>query len=153
MTIPFLVGYKGGDALNVCFNTVAVLFLCEIDNIVYAVGVGERTKSRYEELGRVELEDVEAATLARSKTAHSFFVMVMPILGVLTQSTGSDFVSMFLCRFAFFLGSVAEVYVPGETKLGKFIKQVLGAFAAFVLGFIAMIGLALASGGKVPGFF
>ena len=33
MSIPLLVVQKGGDALNVSFNTVAVLFLLEIDNV------------------------------------------------------------------------------------------------------------------------
>jgi hypothetical protein len=28
--VPFLVLVKGGDALSVCFNTVAILFLTEV---------------------------------------------------------------------------------------------------------------------------
>ena len=103
MTITFLVGYKGGDALNVCFNTVVVLFLCETDNIAYAVAVGERSKSRFEELGRVVLEDAKAVTLVRSKAEHSFLLVFMPILGVLMQSRGSDFVSIFWAALRFSL--------------------------------------------------
>jgi hypothetical protein len=30
LTVPFLVPYKGGDALSVCFNTIAILFLTEV---------------------------------------------------------------------------------------------------------------------------
>ena len=28
--VPFLVLVKGGDALSVCFNTIAILFLTEV---------------------------------------------------------------------------------------------------------------------------
>jgi hypothetical protein len=30
MAVPFLVLFKGGDALSVCFNTIAILFLTEV---------------------------------------------------------------------------------------------------------------------------
>ena len=29
-TVPMLVLLKGGDALSVCFNTIAILFLTEV---------------------------------------------------------------------------------------------------------------------------
>jgi hypothetical protein len=29
-TVPGLVLFKGGDALSVCFNTIAILFLTEV---------------------------------------------------------------------------------------------------------------------------
>ena len=28
--VPWLVLFKGGDALSVCFNTIAILFLTEV---------------------------------------------------------------------------------------------------------------------------
>ena len=28
--VPILVLFKGGDALSVCFNTIAILFLTEV---------------------------------------------------------------------------------------------------------------------------
>ena len=30
VAVPFLVLLKGGDALSVCFNTIAILFLTEV---------------------------------------------------------------------------------------------------------------------------
>ena len=42
----FVVVYKGGDAVSVCFNTVAILFLCGIDNIAFEVGLSERLRAR-----------------------------------------------------------------------------------------------------------
>ena len=31
MAVPIVVVYRGGDALSICFNTVAVLFLSEVE--------------------------------------------------------------------------------------------------------------------------
>ena len=55
LAIPLLVMYKGGDALSVCFNTVAMLFLCEIDNLLYAILLPERERARVEVEGRVSV--------------------------------------------------------------------------------------------------
>ena len=33
MNVSNLVLHKGGDSLSVCLNTIAILFLCEVDNI------------------------------------------------------------------------------------------------------------------------
>ena len=33
LNVPVLVVMKGGDALSVCLNTVAILFMCDVDNI------------------------------------------------------------------------------------------------------------------------
>ena len=30
VAVPMLVLFKGGDALSVCFNTIAILFLTEV---------------------------------------------------------------------------------------------------------------------------
>jgi hypothetical protein len=30
LAVPFLVLIKGGDALSVCFNTIAIIFLTEV---------------------------------------------------------------------------------------------------------------------------
>jgi hypothetical protein len=34
VAVPFLVLVKGGDALSVCFNTIAILFLTEVTNML-----------------------------------------------------------------------------------------------------------------------
>eukprot|EP01052_Picozoa_sp_SAG31_P026475 SAG31_NODE_2400_length_5775_cov_2.602185_2_plen_466_part_00 len=44
--IPQLVLFRGGDALSIALNTIAVLFLCEIDNLAFMFGFLERLKVR-----------------------------------------------------------------------------------------------------------
>ena len=54
-SVILLVVYRGGSALAVCLNTVAVLFLLEIDNLAFAHGLSEKTRRRAEARGRVPL--------------------------------------------------------------------------------------------------
>jgi hypothetical protein len=35
MTIPRLVWFRGSDALSICFNSLAVLFILELDNAIF----------------------------------------------------------------------------------------------------------------------
>lgn len=55
MAVPFIVLMKGGDALSVCFNTVALLFLCDIDNLTYRILLNERLRTRVEVRGKTRL--------------------------------------------------------------------------------------------------
>ena len=73
--VPVLVTFLGGDSLSVCFNTIAIIFMCEIDNLCYHYGLPERTRSRVEDAGRVDLDDAEAEGMARSKDGHIFTIV------------------------------------------------------------------------------
>lgn len=73
---PILVALRGGDALSVCMNTVALLFLSEVDTVSYELGLSERVKSRVEEAGRIELDETEAKMLTRTKAIHVAVVMI-----------------------------------------------------------------------------
>ena len=81
--VPRLIGNKGGDALNVSLNTVAVLFLAEVDNAFYALALSERTKVRVEEAGRVVLTEDERTSLQNTKTV--FLVIVFTNLIVVVS--------------------------------------------------------------------
>merc|ERR1712118_394790 len=63
----FALTLLGGHVLRVCFNTVAILFLCEIDNGAYKLGLSKRVRRRMEAAARVELDEDAEATLVRAK--------------------------------------------------------------------------------------
>ena len=65
--IPAVVLTQGGSALNICFNTLAVLFITEVDNLSYTFGLGERAKERVDTYGHVVLDDYEARQLSVTK--------------------------------------------------------------------------------------
>ena len=123
---PILVLFKGGDALSVCFNTVAVLFLCEIDNLLYTILLPEREQARLEVEGRVELGEVEAAALMRSKVMHVVVVAaVVPCAVVLRSRT--------LSHFAFYVVGVTEA-VWGSGSVGEACKEVWKITGRYLLG-------------------
>lgn len=76
-TVPLLVLWRGSDATSICLNTVAMLFLAEIDNIMYRVGLDESIRREVESAARVELQDAEREALAKFKTAHLVAIPIM----------------------------------------------------------------------------
>lgn len=80
--VPLLVIFKGGDGLTVCFNTIAIIFMCEIDDVAYEIGLAERVRVRVEHAGRVELSDNELKALSRSKIIHIIAVAFSCMLSV-----------------------------------------------------------------------
>ena len=73
-SVLMLITIQGGDALNVCLNAVAVLFLVELDNIFYQIGLGERVRVLIETNGRVVMDEDERKSLSFSKVAHCVIV-------------------------------------------------------------------------------
>eukprot|EP01043_Picozoa_sp_COSAG02_P050629 COSAG02_NODE_5227_length_4525_cov_1.708540_2_plen_513_part_00 len=117
--VPALVHFKGGDALSVCLNTVAILFLCDIDNIAFGLALGERVRARVEAARGVELNDGEASALARTKAVH----VVLIVLAVL--ALGNDLI----VPLAFLLGGVVEtLLLGGAVEKCKRVGKVLGAW-------------------------
>ena len=61
---------QGGDALSVCFNAVALLFLLEIDNYTYGFGLTDEMQIRLEVAGRSEMKNLDSKAVARMKVVH-----------------------------------------------------------------------------------
>jgi hypothetical protein len=124
---------------------VAVLFLCEIDNITYEILLGEKVRSRAEASGmRVEIGDAEAVSLARTKAVHVALITVFVPAAV--WMAGIE--GIYLPFPAFWLAGAAEAVgdavsggdgVAGAFKgLAKVTGSVMLGFAGFlVLGFMA----------------
>jgi hypothetical protein len=96
--VSALVMTRGGDALSVCCNTVAILFLVEVDNISYHVGLGELQKARVESVGRVVLSDTEAKNLAWLKVMYVPITLICVLWSVAMMDLGLGFViTFFMC--------------------------------------------------------
>ena len=69
MSVVALVHNDGGAVKHVCLNTVAVLFLLEIDNMAFSHGLGERTRMEAEEHvhsgARVTEDDLQTMGLVK----------------------------------------------------------------------------------------
>eukprot|EP01046_Picozoa_sp_COSAG06_P060712 COSAG06_NODE_13019_length_1302_cov_0.939318_1_plen_56_part_10 len=55
--MSLLMGWDVALSICVCMNTVAILFIFEVDNAMFAVGTAERVRARVEAAGRVEIGD------------------------------------------------------------------------------------------------
>lgn len=134
MTVPVLVMHHGGDALTVCLNTVALLFLCEVDNLFFAIFLDERVRVRMETCGRVKVENEIAAALAFSKPLHVVLV-VGAVLGCIIS--GNQWLAWPTSYSAFWVGAVAEALGPG----GGGGRQVGAATGSALLGLAGYVVL------------
>ena len=136
--VPTIVLNRGGDAYSVCLNTVAILFLLEIDNIAFAMGMSERMRRKVEDVGRVTLTDDDAVALVQTKTLYIILVVIIVLAGVSARwrSGSAHLVYSFLL---FWIGGVVEAFLSGTTVADK-AKGAGLATGAAILGLISFIG-------------
>lgn len=73
---PHLIIHHGSDALSVCMNTISLLFILKIDNVVYAAGLREKLRSSLE----MRLHQVlSAEDAAKLETVKLIYLLVVPI--------------------------------------------------------------------------
>jgi hypothetical protein len=143
ISVPLLVVYKGGDALSVCFNTIAILFMTEVDNVCYYFALAERVRTRVEEAGRVELTEKEAAMLVRTKAIHVCLVVASCMFAVKMAGSSMDnpFIAVDRSKFGTdehyeqFSNMDRMKHGPG----GRFTVAMLVLIMAFWVGAVAEI--------------
>eukprot|EP01045_Picozoa_sp_COSAG04_P017045 COSAG04_NODE_1479_length_6568_cov_94.314886_2_plen_362_part_00 len=75
-TIPWLVLYQGGDALSICLNAVALLFILECDDFIFCI-LSEQTQSEMlSKKGHYQLRKKDVQLLTTSKRVHTLLVIV-----------------------------------------------------------------------------
>ena len=144
-SVAELVLVNGGDALSVCFNTVALLFMTDVDNIAYELGMPERWRAMVEARGRVALTDEAANALATTKVVHVAIVMLC-ILGTVwvlgTPGWQDSFATLFFNVVAFWIGGMIEECVakatPREKACGSAKVLAVGTCGWFALTFIML---------------
>ena len=86
LSMVTMVLYRGSDAMSVCLNAIGVIFLCDIDNIVYTMALSGATKAEIERGLRAgkcgQLTDVESSALDRSKLVHVFLLVLYVLIVV-----------------------------------------------------------------------
>ncbi len=146
----------------------AILFLVEVDNALYAFGLGELWRRRMETAGRVELQNAEVAALGISKWIHFFCVFFAVLFGVVILRTADGTAGRFAnnCGCMFLKGLVttalrehtstdASLYKTGSghgTSRWQFVMPGLLPFMSFFIAGaieLAMAGMATGHGGFV----
>ena len=128
-----------GDSLSVCFNTVAILFLLDVDNMTFDYALPEKLRAVVEEFGHVELNQVQADALARTKQVHIVLVVVA-VCGVVAlggfHGRAAQTGNLAVAVIAFFVGKVVEAF-DGERSATEIAKEVAKTAGAAAVGFIA----------------
>jgi hypothetical protein len=138
VTIAPLVWMQGADALSVCFNTVAVLFLCEIDSVIYA-GLPRRFKARMESVGRHQLSDEEADAMVNSQAVH-VCAFVCTLLLTVTTRMGSAPLMLLTPTSAFFIGGAFEGFQNAASP-AQGLCSAAKAFGLSLLGLCTWFGI------------
>lgn len=134
-TMPLLVKVKGGDALNICMNAVAILFIVEVDNVFFAIFLPERVYARVEAMGHVELSEEELSMLARGKIAHSVLMVVAMCLTLFETSLISRSAQGVVIYTALWASTLVEhSAIPGQlTKARSVAWSTLGCMVGVVV--------------------
>lgn len=131
-----LVAYRGGDALSVCLNTVALIFIIECDDLLYENAVGDTVKAREDEgeasLGLAAIDEAATDFLAWTKFAHFCAVSsgLMLALGGVGLGVFPRTVGTFIAALT--MGCVGLVESQTMTRVGL----ARGRIRAFLLAFI-----------------
>ena len=120
---------------------MAIVFVTEIDNIAYEVGLGERVRTRMEIAGHMSLSEQELTALTRTKAVH----IVLIILSIFATVVSKDFNARFvIVPLGYLLGGVAESLNNGVVEFLK----VVGFSALGYISFMSIMMLVLAQDGN-----
>ena len=72
------------------------MFLAEVDNISFQLGLGEQRRGRVERAGHILLTAAEKRSMSRTKTAHILCVMVCVIVSIALMNLPCSFVYGFI---------------------------------------------------------
>ena len=119
-TIPSLVMLKGADALSICLNSIAVLFITDVDNAIYDYMISDTVKSEVETFGVVVLTTAESRFLYRTNRRHTLLIAIAVMLTVYVASDNAALLILtFIMPFTFFLiGAMLEAE-EGQTLQDK----------------------------------
>lgn len=135
-SVVMLVLNDGGNVKNVCLNTVAVLFLLEIDNLAFLHGLGERTRMEAEEMAGARVTEDDLQTMNAAK-----IVCILGIPGVvLAGLLGGRYVlknwpGMF-CIWIAPLPSMIILFLQRVKASRRKLKGVFGGLGLGLAGYI-----------------
>lgn len=77
VTVTTIIGTTGANALSSCFNSVAILFLLDLDELAYASFVDTKTREEFESSSRLVLTEDDTERLDRSMHANRILPMLV----------------------------------------------------------------------------
>ena len=130
-----LVLNDGGRVRDVCLNTVAVLFLLEVDNLAFLHGLSERARMEAEEnAGARQVTDAELRTMDAVKIVCVVTIPSVVFVGIL----GHNLVDQFLPDLIAPLPSILAVLVQCVRANGR--RGACAGLGWAIVGYVAGLG-------------
>ena len=160
-SLPCLVLYRGSDVLNICFNTIATLFILEADNLVFEQFLSDKVKGRVDEFAASRLwkkDKPQMRLILFSKRFHSVSLIIAVLFGVwlakkwhdwglvLTALTPATIISR-IFELLFYVGGVCELFVSyrsGVTDTDMLRGAVRDLVLSILLAIVYKQGLSIA---------
>ena len=108
--VPGVVLTQGGSAMAVAFNSIAILFIMDIDNLSYQFLLGERAKERVDAMGHVNLDRDHARALSLTKVLCAVVAVVGTIYMVTNGASVGAMLSGGGMAFFFKLSELTSKY-------------------------------------------
>ena len=119
-----LIAYRGGDALSICLNTVALTFLLQCDNLIckHAVSDSERAAAYIKMLALDPPGADDAALVAWAKCAYAIVVPTVMLVGGCLSLFGREIFFLFFDG-SFAIGFLLLSLPAAESQLQARVKE------------------------------
>ena len=131
-----LVLNDGGDVKNVCLNTVAVLFMLEIDNLAFLHGLGERTRMEAEEMAGARVTEDDLQTMNAVKLVCVLTIPGVVLAGLLLGPHAWAKYPEVLCIWIAPLPFMVILFLQRVKASGRKLKVVCGGLGGGLAGYI-----------------
>jgi len=142
-SVMALVLSDGGRVRDVCLNTVAVLFLLEVDNLAFLHGLSERVRMEAEEMaGTRQVADDELRTMDAVKIVCVVLIPFVVFVGILGHNLADYTLMEILAPFpSIFVVLVQRVRANGLKGARAGLGWGIAGFVVFWLWWFAVTSL------------
>ena len=135
-----LVHENGGRVRDICLNTVAVLFLLEVDNLAFLHGLDERTRMEAEEHSGAheQVTELDLRTMDAVKVVCVLLIPCAVVGGVCGPISGVGSDPDDLCFILAPLPSMVAVFVQRAKADGR--RGACSGLGWAIVGYVAGLG-------------
>ena len=137
-----LILYHGTSALAICLNSVAILFLVEIDNLAFTFGLHELMRAEVKRFGSILVTNEDSRIIDFIKLLCMLSIPIIIVAGVLMfKEFEEDAVFVTVVPFAAVVAVCSVWRARGEEKKALAIAFGLGRVLCGLLIFMAVSGI------------
>jgi hypothetical protein len=140
--LPNLVLERGSTALDICFNTMAVLFLLDADNLVFAQFLSEETRARMATEGEIELSPADVRLVSVTRQMHALLIPPAIIIAVWSAphlAKSNMQLAGIIPLAPFIIGFTAETWIRVTSHERGWQRETVKGFGSLVVGYATFL--------------